>query len=553
MPMVDPSSLLAAARDAYRRRDWPGTRETFERARAHGVELTADDLKHLSDAAWWLGEVEVTLGVAEEAYRRYHDDGRPREAATVAMEIAISLFLRGDDAAGSGWMGRCMRLLDDEIDETPEHGYLLYVTGVEPQFGAAERDKVIAAARHVAEIGRRHGDRNLVAAGLLGEGRMLVKDGHVAAGLAVLDEAMVAVVANELSPEWAGNIYCNMIAACHELADFRRAAQWTDATELWLQTMPAAVLFRGICRVHRSQLHQLRGAWERSERDALRVVTELAGISVADVAEARYQIGEIRRLRGDVVGAEEAYRQAHRGGRDPQPGLALLRLAQNRVGAATAAVRTALIGEGGDRLRRARLLVVQAEIAIAAEDLALAQAASRELDEIGVAYASPGLAAMATHVSGAVILASGDPAAALPILRDASVRWRGLNAPYEVARIGVLLATAYGSLGDGDAQALELDAAAATFDRLGAEVDAAQLARIRGEVGPPGGLTEREAEVLSLVASGMTNRQIAGALVISEKTVARHLSNIFTKLDLPSRTAAAAYAFEHGLTTAARG
>lgn len=551
--MVDPSSLLAAARDAYRRRDWPATREAFERARAQGIGLTADDLKHLSDATWWLGEIEATLGLAEDAYRRYLDDGRPREAATVAMEIAISLFLRGDDAEGSGWMSRCMRLLEDETVETPEHGYLLYVTGVEPQFGAPDRDGVIAAARHVGEIGRRHGDRNLVAAGLLGEGRMLVKDGQVAAGLAVLDEAMVAVVADELSPEWAGNIYCNMIAACYDLAEYRRAAQWTDATERWLETMPAAVLFHGICRVHRSQLHQLRGAWERSEREALRVVDELAGISVAVVAEARYQIGEIQRLRGDVVGAEEAYRQAHRGGRDPQPGLALLRLAENRVGAATAAIRAALIGQDQDRLRRARLLVAQAEIAIVANDLDLAKAASRELNEIADAYASSGLAAMATQVRGAVFLASGDHAAALPILRDASLRWRELDAPYEVARIGVLLATAYGSLGDGDARALELDAAAATFERLGAEVDAARLARIRVGVGPPGGLTEREGEVLSLVASGMTNRQIAGALAISEKTVARHLSNIFTKLDLPSRTAAAAYAFEHGLAAATRG
>lgn len=541
--MEDLSSVLEAARDAYRRRDWPAVADGFERARANG-ELTADDLFQLSDAEWWLGHVDQAIGFAEAAYRLYLGAERTREAAMAAMAVAINHFMRGDESIGTGWMSRCMRLLEDQGEETPEHGYALYVLEVESQFGGPDPEPVIAAARRVQEIGRRHGNPTLIAAGIMGEGRMLVRQGRVAEGMALLDEAMVAVLSDELGPEWAGSIYCNLIAACRELADIRRAAQWTDATERWLETMPAAVLFRGICRVHRSQVLQQRGAWAEAERSAARVCEELAGISIENVAEAHYQVGEIRRLRGEMAAAEEAYRAAHQHGRDPQPGLALLRLAQGRAATAAASIDTALAAIAHDRLGRAPLLIAQVEIALAADDPAAARRAADELQEIATVFGSSGLEAAARQALGAVAVAEREPASALPHLRDALRRWQALKAPYDVAQVRLVLARAYELLGDHDAAQLERESARAALAQLGAPAGDPSAGASND------GLSHRELEVLALVAAGRTNRQVAAELVISEKTVARHLSNIFTKLDLSSRTEAAAYAFERGLASA---
>jgi DNA-binding CsgD family transcriptional regulator len=363
---------------------------------------------------------------------------------------------------------------------------------------------------------------------------------------------MVAVLGDELSPTWSGNIYCHLMAACHELADFRRAAEWTRGTTQWLETLPAAVLFSGICRVHRSQVFQTTGAWERAESEALRVCEDLANIHVASVAEGHYQLAELRRLRGDWAGAELAYRDAHERGRDPQPGLALLRLAQGRIDAAVASIRAGLAGTS-DRLARARLCAAQVEIACAAGDLEKARKASGELDETASDYGSSGLDAMARHARGAVLLTGGHAAKALEMLRGACERWQELHAPYECARVRLLLARAYDLLGDSDAAARELDAAEAVFTHLGAAPDATTVVALRGKSLLPDGLTPREAEVLALVAAGKTNREVATALSISGKTVARHLSNIFTKIDVSSRTEAAAYAFAHDLTSPARG
>lgn len=554
--MDEVSEALQAAREAYGRRDWPRARERFAALQASGA-LSAEDLYAWSDAAWWVGDVEESLAACTQAYRLHIGADRPRPAARAAIDIAILLFLRGDEALGSGWLGRAQHLLEDQL-EGAEHGLLLYLTEVEAPLGGiapyegAGLEALVTHAERVRKIGLRHGDPNLVAGGLLGAGRALVKAGRVAQGLAMLDEAMLAVLSDDLRPEWAGNIYCHLMSAAHELADIRRLVEWTEATARWLETMPAAVVFTGICRVHRSQVHQLRGGWAQAEREVAQACVDLAEIDVSAAAEANYQVGEIRRLRGDLAGAEEAYRGAHRLGRDPQPGVALLRLAQARLDAASASIRAALVAESADRLARARLCAAQVEIALAADDLVVARKACEELEDIAVTYGTTGLQVMARHARGAVLLAGGQHEEALPVLRDACRRWQDLEAPYDCARTRVLLAAAYDALGDVDAAGRELDAAAEMFGRLGAQPDARQVAALRpGRPDLPGGLTAREAEVLVLVAGGRTNRDIAAELVLSQKTVARHLSNIFTKLDVSSRTAAAAYAYEHGLATPA--
>lgn len=541
---MEANKALAAAREAYGRADWSAARDGFVAAREQG-ELSPDDAVALAGAAWWLGRVEESLAAGEEAYRHFLHGQRPRQAAMAAIGIAVDLFLRGDDVLGSGWMSRAQRLLRDE-PESVEYGYLSYITSVEAKLGA-DLDEVIDSARHVQGVGHRHADPNLVATGTLGEGRALVKRGRVSEGLALLDEAMVAVLADDLKPVWAGNVYCHLMSAYHELADIRRAAALTEATTHWLHTLPAAVLFTGICRVHRSQVFQIKGAWQQAEHEASRVCDDLREIHVGSVAEGHYQVGELRRMRGDLSGAEEAYQEAHRRGRNPQPGLALLLLAKGRAEAASTSIRAALAGEPHDRLAQFRLYTAALEIALAREDVATARSSFHELADIANTYDTSGLVAATRWAEGAVLLAEGRAEEALPVLRDACRRWRELNAPYEAARVGVLLVRACEQLGDTDAAQRELDAAAMVFDRLGAALDARRVATLRKRPGLSCGLTAREIEVLSLVAAGRTNREVAASLIISERTVHRHVSNIFRKVDLSSRAALTAYAFEHGL------
>jgi DNA-binding NarL/FixJ family response regulator len=343
------------------------------------------------------------------------------------------------------------------------------------------------------------------------------------------------------------------MAAFHELADVRRAAEWTEATSRWLAGLPPAVLFTGICRVHRSQVMARKGAWAQAEREAALVCQDLADLHVAGAAEGHYQLGELHRLRGDLAAAEAAYLRAHELDRDPQPGLALLRLAQGRAATASASIRAALTAVTHDRLARARLCAAQVEIALAAGDAGTAGRACDELTRTASTYGSSGLEAAALQARGAVLLAGGQAEAALPTLRAACRRWLELDAPYDAARVRLLLAGTYQALGDADAALRELDAAEVVFERLGATLDVREVAARRGPAALPGGLTGREAEVLALVAAGRSNREIAAALVLSHKTVARHLSNIFAKLGVSSRTQAAAYAFEHGLAAPERG
>ena len=549
--MTDAGEHLTAAREAYRARRWPDARAHFRAARRL-TALGADDLEALGTSAWWIGAVEECAEAWEAAYRACLDDGRPGAAAETALGIGYICFLRGDEAPGMGWIGRAQRLLEG-LPECVAHGDLLYTMQVEAMLDSPDVDAVIAGAREVRAMGSRLGEPGLVASGLQGEGRVLIRNGRVAEGLALLDEAMVAVLADDLRPEVAGNIYCNVIAACHELADYGRMRRWTEATERWLATMPVAVVFAGICRVHRAQLAQVTGDWARSEREAAQVCVDMAGMLTAVAAEGHYQVGEIHRLRGALAAAEAAYQRAHRLGRDPQPGIALLRLAQRRTAAAAASIRSALIAQPTDRLARARLLAAQVGIALSAADPATARKGSAELDEIAAAFASPGLRAAAEQARGAVLLAEGHVAEALPVLVVACRAWQEIGAPYECARVRVLLATAYRQLDDADSAERELAAAAEVFDGLGAAPDATTVAGMRPPIARPGGLTDREVEVLACVAVGRSNKEIAAALVISDRTVQRHLANIFTKLDLSSRTAAAAYAFENGLVPSSRG
>jgi DNA-binding CsgD family transcriptional regulator len=540
---------LEAARAAFAVRDWAAAYEGFVTLRDRDV-LTAEDLHVLGESAWWLGRIDACLEAFEAAYHRFLGSEQPIRAAMSAFYLAIHSMSRGDAAQGSAWLARARRLVADDPETAPQ-GYIYYID-IFTALGGGDFAEAEARAAEMEALGRRLDEPNLAALGVLGRGRVLVKKGQVAAGMTLLDDAMLEALSGRLDATWAGTIYCHLMDVCHELADVRRAAEWTLATSRWCDTIPDANLYPGICRVHRAQVMQIQGDWEGAESEADRACRDMIGVHIGTAAGGQYEIGEIRRLRGDSAGAEEAFKRAHELGRDPQPGLALLRLAQGRIDLAVASMRAALDATA-DPLGRARLCVAHVEIALAAGDISAADTTTSELEQTAATYSSPGLQAAAKAARGAVLLAQGRAREALAELREACRRWQQLEAPYEAAKTRLLLADAHRALEDEDAVTLELDAADAVFRRLGADWDARSVTNRRADAALPAGLTEREVEVLQLVAAGQSNREIAAELFLSERTVHRHVSNILAKLAAPSRAVATAFAYEHGLVSKQRG
>jgi ATP/maltotriose-dependent transcriptional regulator MalT len=508
------------------------------------IALEAEDVEALGEAAWWLGRPDDCVAARQRAFAAYVSAERPRRAASVALRLFYSFSVRGDAAIASGWLRRAERLLGDE-PEGVEHGHLrLAEARAARAHGDVEGE--LGAAREAVALGRRFADADLVALGQYVEGRVLVRRGSVDEGMAILDEAMLAAAQGELGAMSAGQVYCNVIAACQELGDLRRAAEWTQALRSWSATQPASV-FPGLCRVHRAEVLALRGDWTEAEDEARRACVDLVDVMPAFAAEGFYEVGEVRRRLGDLAGAEAAFRRAGELGREPQPGLALVRLAQGRSDAAAAAVRGAL-AEESSRLARAKLLPAQVTIAIACDDLDTASGAVDELDAVAADYASPALEAAAASARGELELTGDDPEAARGTLRHAWQLWRAAECPFEAAEARRTLGLACRKAGDQDGAEVALSAAHTAFEQLGAARDAARTAELLGTSSLPAGLTAREAEVLRLVASGKSNREIGAELHLSVKTVARHLSNIFVKLGVSSRTAATAFAYKHGLT-----
>jgi DNA-binding NarL/FixJ family response regulator len=542
--MPDPADPLAAARTAYARRDWPEAYRGLAAARQRGA-LATDDLNALADAAWWLGMISETLTVSEECHQRFLAEGRPVRAAMNALDIGFGWLLRGEVTLGSAWVSRARRLLEEQ-PSCVEQGFLLWMD-TEAALEQGDLDAAAVSAGQLQEAGRQFASATLTALGLVGEGLVAIRRGQVSHGLAMLDEAMLPVVAGQLPPEWAGNIYCQLMSVCHELVDIDRSRRWTAATEQWCDDLSSAVMFIGVCRIHRIQLLQLGGQWSRAKAEATIACTELAEMNIAVVGEAHYQLAELHRLSGDLAPAERAYLRASELGRNPQPGLALLRLAQGRTGEAATELRVALLDSVGMPLQRARMLQAHVEIAIAERDLEAAAQSGSELSQIAARYGTTGLTLWAQHAAGAVAVVQGQAQQALTHLRPAHRGYSDLNAPYEAARVRVLMAQAYEQLGDEAAAASELEAAEATCAELGAGAQLRLLARVPRPDELPGGLTTREAEVLAHIAEGATNKEVAAALFISEKTVARHLANIYIKLDVGSRTAAAGWAHQHRL------
>jgi ATP/maltotriose-dependent transcriptional regulator MalT len=509
--------------------------------------LSPADLERLADAAYLTGRSDVFLRARERAHHAFTEAGDLSGAARCAFWIGFLLAGRGEIGPATGWFARARRLVERQSEDCVERGYLL-VARAEQQLASGEHEAGLATAQAAAQVAESFAEPDLLALALHLQGRALLGRERVEEGLALLDEAMVGVTAGELSAPVTGLIYCSMIGACRRVFALDRSRIWTQALNEWCERQPDLIAYTGQCRVYRAEIMQLRGAWHEALQEVERALARAAASDEPGVAAvASYQSGELYRLLGEHDAAEQAFREASRLGRPPQPGLALLRLAQGRTAAAAAAVRNAL-AETTDALQRARLLPAHIEIMIANRDVEAARAACGELRDSVAVCRSALLQAQLDSACGAVELAEGRHAAALATLRRAWHGWRGLGEPYGAACATALVARAAELLGDPETAALERESARATFEQLGVAWD---LTRIDGAPARPAarksGLTRRELQVLALLADGRTNKAIAGELSISERTVDRHVSNIFAKLGVSTRAAATAYVYEHDL------
>lgn len=538
---------LDRGRASFRQQSWSAAYSELAAA-DHESPLPLDDLELLAVAAYLLGRDDEGAKLLVRAHREQLDRSNPPGAARCAIWLALHLLLKGEAARAGGWLARAHHLVDDRRDDCVEQGYLLVPAALE-SLGQGDAAAAQTTFTLAAEIGDRFADRDLSTLARLGIGQALIAAGTTAEALGMLDEVLVAVTAGEVSPITAGIVYCAGIEAAVESFDLHRAREWTAALTQWCAAQPDLAPYRGQCLVHRSQIMQLHGAWPDAMEAALDACERLSEpLGQPAVGAALYQQAELHRLRGEFAQAEETYRRASQWVRDPQPGLALLLLTRGQVGAAAAAIRRA-VDEADGRAHRCRLLGACVEIMLASGDLSAARAAADELQEIASNFGGPWLAALAGQAVGAVMVAEQDGRAAMDALRRTWTAWQELDTPYEAARVRVLMGLACRSLGDEHSAEMELDAARWIFTQLGALPDVARVEALSRTTTTPaaGGLTTREIQVLRLVATGRTNRAVAGDLFLSEKTIARHVSNIFTKLGVTSRTAAAAYAYEQGL------
>jgi DNA-binding CsgD family transcriptional regulator len=543
------TAQLELAREHYSRRAWTQAFESLIAAdRALG--LSPEDLERLATSAYLIGRDDDYLGALDRAHHAYLASGEKLRGVRCAFWLGLRLLFRNEMGRATGWFARAERLVEGEDSRCVERGYLLLPPSQQALL-AGDLERAHSTATAAVEIAESCDDRDLLTCAVHLQGRVLLQQGQIARGLARLDEAMLAVTGGTLSPIVTGLMYCSVIDACQSVFAARRAREWTFALSHWCDEQSEMVAFTGICFAHRAQILRLHGSWHEALAAARGIFERDAKVADRPAAAAAcYEAGEVYRLRGEFAAAEDAYRNASRHGREPQPGLAQLRLAQGRTPVAVAAIRR-VTGAAMEAPERIDLLPAYVDIMLAAGDIAAAHAACDELDAIAVRLDTEVVTATAAQARGAIEIAEHDAYAALVSLRRALAVWQVIDAPYLAAKTRVSIARACGALGDEDGAALELDAARAVFERLGASPDIAHVETIKQQArasrSAPHGLTPRELQVLQLLATGQTNKQIAGALALSEKTIDRHVSNILAKLCVPSRAAATAYAYRNRL------
>jgi len=539
---MDVRAAQVAAREAFARGEW---RLVRDRLAPVGVALAPADRDLLGRATWLLGDVPGSMEHAEQAFAGYVAQGRDVTAAELALRLSIQWATRGDAALAGAWFARARRLLED-VPACAATGYLRYTAVLlAPQIDGDARSTA-AAAEDVATLAAELGDPTLGCFARVLHGVAAIRDGRVADGFAALDEAMLPVLAGQVDPLWAGDIYCAVVHACEGLADLTRMRAWTDAMARWARPFPDDLVYAGVTRVHQLQLLAAEGDWDAVEAEVAELSERLATAHSWVAGSGFVELGDIRRLRGDAPGARRAYARARAVGVEPQPGEAELLLTEGHVAEALESLLGAVAAAG--RLDGARLLLPAVRCAITAGDLGLAEHLTADLDAVAAYFASPGLTARAAQARAAVLLARSQPAAAVPHLETALETYREQRYRYAMAQVHEQLAAAHAALGARAAGAAAAATARAIYARLGAAPDVARLDAGQRPDQLPAGLTAREAEVLVCVAAGGSNREVAARLYISEKTVGRHLANIFLKIGVSSRTAAGAWAHAHGLT-----
>ena len=535
---------LESGRKAFADRAWATARDHF--GRADPGTLTPVDWHSLATAAYLVADRDSAIRAWQQAFSLHSTAGERVAAAMDAQWIAYVHNTSGNVAVGGGWVARGLRLLEGEPEDAEARGFFL-MHQFYRHLGAGDIASAADCGRQVLAIGQRWGNGDLTAFGLVSQGRMLIYSGQVPEGLTLLDEAMVGLAAGEVSPIGSGNIYCAMIEGCQEISDYRRMTQWTEALNRWCEAQPDLVPFTGQCAVHRGQVLRAQGSF-REALDELDLAAERYRAEHLDLAIglSLYERGEVLRILGDLDAAEASYAEAGSHGFEPQPGLSLLWLARGRTSAALASAQR-LLDEPAGPVQRARRLPAVVQVLAAAGQTEAARATAAELVTLADEFGCDALAAEAGFAAGLAALAAAEPQDALVPLRRAWKTWIGLGARYDAARARVRIALAYRALGDEESALSELGVAERTFAELGAEPARREAAALLMRTSLPDGLTSREVEVLRLVASGGSNPEIAATLFLSEKTVARHLSNIFTKTGVTSRTAAATYAHHHDL------
>ena len=539
-------ATLHRGRKSFEQRAWADSYRLLQAA-DRDAPLDAEDLERLATASYLMGREDESENFWERAHHAFLQRGDREGAARSACWLAVGLQLRGAMAPASGWFARAQRILDDGQIECVVRGFLLIPTAIQRivQGDPAAGDALFSQA---AEIARRYGDRDLACKASQGRGRALIRLGRVREGVALLDEAMVAVIAGEVSPMLAGDAYCTVLEGCQEIFDLRRAYEWTTSLTRWCATQPDLVRYRGECLLYRSEVMQLRGRWQDAAQDAQDACELLTSRPAAGAAF--YRLGEIHRLRGEFAKAEAAYTRANERGRKPQPGLSLLRLTQGHVEAATAAIRNVLLDTRA-QTSRARILAAAVDILLTAGDLEQARAAAAELsrDRACARCPAPFRNVRACRRRGP----PGGRRCGRRVRRRSARPWRsgGISRCRTKRRnTCVLLAAICEQRGDQDGRRLELEAARRRFKQLDA---APWLARIAEQSERASSSANRLAQrTRDAGASADGGRQDESRdrrrAVHQRETVARHVSNIFDKVHVSSRTAAAAWAFHHNLT-----
>lgn len=538
---------IERGRKAFSRQAWSDAYTLLSSADRE-TPLEAGDLELLAKAAYLVGKSDDCTDSWNRAHHAFLKQDKTKQAARSAFWLGMILLLQGNSAQGGGWIARAGRLVDDYRQNCVEKGFLLVPKGLQ-SLGAGDHQKAYELFSRAVEIGSRFNNPDLVTLGRLGRGQALVLQNKIDEGTSLFDEVMVAVLSDEISPIVTGIVYCAVIETCQKIYDLGRAREWTGALSNWCDSHPDLVPFRGQCLVRRVEIMQLHGEWQSAMDEAERACELLSRPPGEPAAgEAYYRQGEICRLLGKFSKAEKMYRRASKWGRKPQPGLALLRLAQGEIKDARAAIRQSE-EENKNLIGRSVILPAYIVIMLAEDEIQAARAASEELSEIAAELQAPYLKAVADRAQGNVFLAGGEPRTAIDKLRHAWSIFKSIDASYESAKTRMLISTACREVGDKDTAEMELDAARWTFERLGAAHDLTKVESLIRETSNKNthGLTPRELEVLGLLATGKTNKEMAAKLFISERTVDRHVSNILSKLNVPSRSAATAFAYEHNL------